>query len=71
MLLGLRQELLLSKGGNTCAKQAKTHCALGAAQHERELQSKGEGRGCKLNNKKNADILTQPSPPATALWKPQ
>lgn len=65
MFLGLRQELLLSKGGNICSKQAKTHCAPGAAQHERELQRKGEGRECKLNNKKNAVILlTQPSPPA-------
>lgn len=66
MFLGLRQELLLSKGENTCPKQVKTHRAPEAAQHERELQSKGEGRGCKLNNnKKNAIILlTQPSPPA-------
>lgn len=65
MFLGLRQELLLSKGGSICLKQAKTHSAPGAAWHERELQKKGEGRGHKLNNKKNAVILlTQPSPPA-------
>lgn len=66
MFLGLRQELLLSKEGNTCPKQAKTHCAPGVAQHERELQSKGEERGCKLNNNKKNDVilLTQLCPPA-------